>query len=633
MSKFKIFFLGAAFIFLNVVFAAQNIECTASSVDTELSDDGEAIKTVFEGNVRVVINDIAIECERAIIDHKLNLLTIDTGLKFFWQDISISSERVSYNFQSEKGEFNKTKFVYAPFFGKSDIVKKETDTISMNSCMLTTCDAETPHYHLFCGSVRLSQEKFIIRNLKIYLGRVPVFYFPGYSYNLKTRKPPFSISVGYETELGNGISLILNNTFEKKRIDVQERIDFGTQGIGAGITIQDSTLPDTTSSVKKFQSYGFQKFNGDGASFGFIAEFQNEFANKQNVVIDWRWMKDNNFFRRRMYDRYLAKSKNPNYFSYSRPLAEGLFEFGFIDSAREDFLSPARIPELEFSFPYISSGRFLGSFHFAPARFVDVSGNEFSRILAEAEFGLPSNVGYGKVSPFIRFRNIFYSQNDENINNFIFSPGINVQFLARKGDNNSDAVYFSPSFSIFSNFPSEKKTDRFFDFYDINPDGIFSELNLVWDFWRKGVRIGNITFNNHYDAKRTRFEDSFLMWNFNPGERWSFHGQERLNFSDGGIKEMINMVMFQDNDLRVGIGNRSLSGLFDGFSFLFNKRNKNWEFGMSLNYDFKNDKFTSQRFYLQRQFHCLTAKIMYSKTSTTSIGFVIIPSAFASSEF
>ncbi|MCM8815571.1 MAG: hypothetical protein NC931_06300, partial [Candidatus Omnitrophica bacterium] len=61
MLKFKIFFFGAAFIFLNVVFAEQNIELTASSVYTELSDDGEPVKSVFEGNVRVAINDIVIE--------------------------------------------------------------------------------------------------------------------------------------------------------------------------------------------------------------------------------------------------------------------------------------------------------------------------------------------------------------------------------------------------------------------------------------------------------------------------------------------------------------------------------------------------------------------------------------------
>ncbi|MCM8789198.1 MAG: hypothetical protein NC907_05350, partial [Candidatus Omnitrophica bacterium] len=539
MWKFEVFALVAAFIFLNVATGGQKIECTASNVHTELSDDGEPIETVLEGSIKVVINDIVIECERAVIDHRLNQLTIDTGLRFYWKDFSLSSNQAAYNFQTEEGKFNKARFVYGPFFGRSDIVKKETDTISIDSCMLTTCDADDPHYHLFCGSVKLSQEKFVIRNLKIYLGNVPVFYFPRFSYNLKTKKPPFSISAGYETELGNGISLILNNAFGKKIIGAKERFDFGTQGIGAGITIQDSTLPDTTASVKKLHSYGFKKFNGEEVSFGFIAEFQNEFENRQNVIVDWRWMKDTNFFRRRLYDEFLAKSKNPNYFSYSRPLAEGLFEFGFIDNGREDFLSPAEIPGLELSFPYISVGRFLGSFYFAPTRFVDTSGDEYTRIASEAKFEFPSSVGHSKISPFIRFRNIFYSQDEGNINNFIFSPGINVQLLAKKGNNGSNAVFFSPSFSIFSNFPSEKNTDRFFDFYDINPDGIFSGLNLVWDFWRKGARVGSIIFNNYYNATRTRFEDSVLIWNFNAGKKWSFDGQERLKFSDEGRKEMV----------------------------------------------------------------------------------------------
>ncbi|HXK45297.1 MAG TPA: hypothetical protein PL060_05015, partial [bacterium] len=363
----------------------------------------------------------------------------------------------------------------------------------------------------------------------------------------------------------------------------------------------------------------------------FVAEFQQEFSDRQNVIVDWRWMKTSQFFRRYLYDRYLEKSKNPNYFSYTKIAGESIFAARFIDNAREDFLSPARIPEFEFALPYLTMGNWLGSFGIVPARFVDTDGNEYTRVVADVEFDRPFSTMYTKITPFIRFRDIFYSQKQEDLNNFVFTPGINFRWLAERESKNGYSVYFSPSISIFSNFPTRKKTGFNYDFYDSNPDRTFSNFELSWDFWHDGKHSGSITAMNLYDICKNEFSDSIILWSVEPGKKWLLYGQERINFSNGGVREMSNTVVFRDKDIQVGLGNRYISGYFDGITAFFDRKSGNWEYGFSLDYDTKESKFTNQRYYLYKKIHCLTVGLMYSKTSTTSVGIFIAPSIFTGS--
>ncbi|MCX7706279.1 MAG: hypothetical protein N2115_08520 [bacterium] len=625
MLKFYKFLLSTILFLLPSSVHAEEIRCIADFVSTEFSESGEPLRTIFEGKVKVIAEKIVIECDKAIYDHIQNQLTIDSGVKFSQREFSLYSTALNYNFSSQTGYFTQGRFYYKEFYGRAGFVQKEKDKISADTCILTTCDLEKPHYHLSCAKIHLTEEKLTLKDLKVYLGRVPVFYFPKYSYSVKMREPLFSISGGYKTELGNGISLIFNNTSGKDGIKMEEKIDLGLQGIGAGIIIQDVTVPDTTSSIKKFHAYSFKRYGKLDFSYGFIGEFQNEFNNRQNVIADWRWMKDNKFFRRHLYDEYLEKSKNPNNFSYSRPAGNGILNVRIIDSAHENFLSPARIPEIEIVFPSIKYKGLLSSFDLISSRFVDREGNELTRVFSEAEFETQLNAGPVKIAPFVRFRNIFYSSDEEDTNNLIFSPGMNMQFIARKLTGQS-TIYFSPSLSVYANYPSKKETNFSFDAIDSNPDGFFSSFNLAWDFWHRGSRRGNITMMNLYDISRTQFSDSIVMWNFSPDRKWSFYGQERFNFSKGGIREMTNSVIFNEKDTYFGIGNSYLSGYFDGISAFFSKKKEAWEYGFSLNYDIKKDKFTSQRYYIRKKIHCLTVGITYSRTSTAYVGIYIVPS-------
>jgi hypothetical protein len=132
-----------------------------------------------------------------------------------------------------------------------------------------------------------------------------------------------------------------------------------------------------------------------------------------------------------------------------------------------------------------------------------------------------------------------------------------------------------------------------------------------------------------YDIEETEFEDSIFMLDFAQNKQWSFHCQERFNPSNGGIKEMNNTVIFKKGNTQVGVGNKYLSGYFEGITGSFNKIYGNWEFDASLDYDRKKSKFTSQHYTIQKQVHCLIVGIRFSKNSSTSVGFFVMPAFLA----
>ncbi|OQB74682.1 MAG: LPS-assembly protein LptD [candidate division TA06 bacterium ADurb.Bin131] len=629
LKFFNVCFLLASLLLTYILYAAE-FECTADNVSTLFTESGEPYITTLEGNIKIVSADAIIECNKAVINHISGDIEIETGLTLSQGNLKITSTHSTYNMQTDFGTFTNNKFSYIPFYGRSELVKKEKDGINAKGCILTTCDRENPHYHLFCDSVQISPDKISIKGLKIYFGNKPIFYFPGYSYNLRTKKPPFQISSGHKTEIGNGLSLIFNNTSKDSKFDISEKITIGTDGLGAGIKIADGTASETQPSKGSFSSYAFKKYSGsnDDLYYGFLGEFHNEFSNKQNIIVDWRWMKSEWFFRKHLYDSFIEKSRNPNYLSYTKIIGEGAFSVNIIDDAQEDFLSAKKIPEIEFSLPYINMGKWLGSFQFIPTRFVDDKGNEYSRVMSDIEFDRPISAGFSKITPFVRFRNAYYVQDQDEMNNFISSAGFNLKLLALSQEKNN-SVYFSPTFSIFSNFVSEKNIPFSSDLYDFNPDGTFTSINLSWDFWKNNIHKGNITSMIFYDIEETEFEDSIFMLDFAQNKQWSFHCQERFNPSNGGIKEMNNTVIFKKGNTQVGVGNKYLSGYFEGITGSFNKIYGNWEFDASLDYDRKKSKFTSQHYTIQKQVHCLIVGIRFSKNSSTSVGFFVMPAFLA----
>ncbi|HPC30076.1 MAG TPA: hypothetical protein PLI50_07650, partial [bacterium] len=166
LKFFNVCFLLVSLLLTYILYAAE-FECTADNVSTLFTESGEPYITTLEGNIKIVSADAIIECNKAVINHISGDIEIETGLTLSQGNLKITSTHSTYNMQTDFGTFTNNKFSYIPFYGRSELVKKEKDGINAKGCILTTCDRENPHYHLFCDSVQISPDKISIKGLKI----------------------------------------------------------------------------------------------------------------------------------------------------------------------------------------------------------------------------------------------------------------------------------------------------------------------------------------------------------------------------------------------------------------------------------------------------------------------------------
>lgn len=110
-----------------------------------------------------------------------------------------------YNFAT--GAWNTGAFVsyFDPFFVRAPSAIKTNDEYVLQNAYLTTCTNEFPHehYHVVCKQLRIRPgDRMRGSGAVVYLGPVPVFYFPWLYRSLGDRTVGFSAEAGYSQRMG-----------------------------------------------------------------------------------------------------------------------------------------------------------------------------------------------------------------------------------------------------------------------------------------------------------------------------------------------------------------------------------------------------------------------------------------------
>jgi lipopolysaccharide export system protein LptA len=89
-------------------------------------------------------------------------------------------------------------------------IKGTLKVFKLISTSLTTCEPdESQEYHIEAGMVKiLMDNKVVMRNAVVYLGQVPIFWFPFYMYSLK--ETPYEIQVGKTKAEGKYVKIKYN---------------------------------------------------------------------------------------------------------------------------------------------------------------------------------------------------------------------------------------------------------------------------------------------------------------------------------------------------------------------------------------------------------------------------------------
>ncbi len=159
-------------------------------------DSEEQVSIEYEG-ARILSNKIAFDLEKreAYTESPINMEKDGTRL---------TGEGLLYRFESETGEIESVKIFAPPWYGQACIARKtEQDQYVLENAYVSTCEYEEPHYRIKARRIEVYPgDKVIARSAVLYLGRLPVFYFPYWRQSLEDRRTNFSLTPGYKKDWG-----------------------------------------------------------------------------------------------------------------------------------------------------------------------------------------------------------------------------------------------------------------------------------------------------------------------------------------------------------------------------------------------------------------------------------------------
>ncbi|HUO58059.1 MAG TPA: LptA/OstA family protein [bacterium] len=218
----------AVFVLLPLIFvpgiALADLSLSLSSNVHLQSDTMEYLKdqglVVAKGKVHVQQGSVHLYADQ--IRYDLTAQDIFAEGNVVWQDENeeIEAKTLTYNLRTKEGKAYNIKTSAPPFVSTGEEIDIKSGKIVIKNAILTTCDyaPEYRHYHMKVDKITIySGDYLVAENVVLFIGKVPVFYFPFFVKTIHDLKTPFSVSTGATDYLGNYILLTTNYILDPKR--------------------------------------------------------------------------------------------------------------------------------------------------------------------------------------------------------------------------------------------------------------------------------------------------------------------------------------------------------------------------------------------------------------------------------
>ncbi|MFC1735484.1 LPS assembly protein LptD [Candidatus Hydrogenedentota bacterium] len=177
---------------------------------------------------------------------------------------------------------------------------------------LTTCNFEHPHYRLWCSDVEAKTEtgeegdksRVIARNMVLYIGGAPLFYWPKTSFFLEgveSFRSQFDIKTGHESELGYFLRTSYNfDPFEGMRASLLLDI-YTREALGAGL---EGTYAYESGTRGRFVAYGTVKGKGRLEAY-----HRHQFTDDLAAIAQIEQWSDKNFLKNFYYSEFRKRTE------------------------------------------------------------------------------------------------------------------------------------------------------------------------------------------------------------------------------------------------------------------------------------------------------------------------------------
>jgi LPS-assembly protein len=158
---------------------------------------------IAEGDVVVRYADVTIYCDYAEYNPTTHDIVLRHNVRLFRDKYAFIADRAIYNLQTKALKMSDFGGPKQPFqvVGDTVLSVKENEYTVLNG-LITTSDTSKPDYQLRARTIRIySNDRIILSNVTLFVGRTPVFWFP-YIYQSLNDQFSYNLDPGYNSTWG-----------------------------------------------------------------------------------------------------------------------------------------------------------------------------------------------------------------------------------------------------------------------------------------------------------------------------------------------------------------------------------------------------------------------------------------------
>ncbi|MBI3332712.1 MAG: LPS-assembly protein LptD, partial [Candidatus Omnitrophica bacterium] len=195
----------------------------------------EMKKVVAVGSVVATYRDSKLVCDEATIYMETKDAYLKGHVELIQPGGLLRGEELLYNFETRKGTLLLAEAESGPWRSKSDQGQKVAATaFTQQRGYLTGCDFEEPHTRLKAREVQIFlDDKVVLKNVVMMVGKVPLFYLPSYTHPLDDKRARVTIIPGKDKQWGLFLLTswrlyLMENLQGQIHVDYRERLDLAS---------------------------------------------------------------------------------------------------------------------------------------------------------------------------------------------------------------------------------------------------------------------------------------------------------------------------------------------------------------------------------------------------------------------
>ncbi len=391
----------------------------------------EENKFLAEGNVIVQRGSTKLYCDKVEFFRTEKKALAEGNVILETEEGRLTGQALDYSFEDMSGVFKKAKIFANPYYGYGDKLSRVSENhILMTDGYLTTSDFDDPEYRLKSKSIDIyPEDRAVGKHMKLFVGKIPVMYFPKFTHRLDDKRPRYSITPGKSKDFGY-YALQKWRYWPHEHIEVDVKFDYREKKDAAvGIDVAYNAL-DKGSGI--LRTYYMNERNVQSKHFyderpsptiekeRFKVEWRHKWDidEKTNAIMQYSKLSDDGFLKD--YFEYDNK-KDPSpetYFLVTRILDVGTLSFRTDKRVNRYESKVERLPEVNYQLSnqevggsgfYLKSSSTFSNLNKKYASPTERN-EETVRFDTDNEVSYPVKVSFLEVTPFVGGRNTYYSR-------------------------------------------------------------------------------------------------------------------------------------------------------------------------------------------------------------------------------